>query len=133
MKKTIFAPNITGESHKHNVKTSHPQKSIYCMVPFTWSSRTGKNILGDVSQNSDYFWGEEKLIERKHERAFQNMSNILYFDLGDGYMMSTNVKIYWGTYIEICTLFNGKNFNNTFSSNFLKKLMRFSISFHERN
>lgn len=27
VKRTIFAPNIMGESHKHNVKTSHPQKS----------------------------------------------------------------------------------------------------------
>lgn len=43
------------------------------------------------------------------ERASGALGNILYLDLGDEYIMSTNAKIHWGIYWNLCTLQLKKN------------------------
>lgn len=94
-KRTITTPNIIGESHKHNVKQKQPS--------------TKKLHLYEVQKKAKITYGPMKVtimitfrgrlrywLKGSMREPSGALENILYLDLGDGYIMSTNAKIHWG-------------------------------------
>lgn len=79
------------------------------MISLVWNTKTYKTTLCDRGQNSSYFWLEETNLEVTHEETLWDAGNVLYIELGGGYIngnlkeFTCTLKI-WALYVSYLSI-----------------------------
>lgn len=107
--------SITGELQNHADTKKRESKTIYSMLPFTWSLRTGKTTFDYTCQKLLYAGGRGQVADWKEEWwSFLNDRNVLYLVFSRHYAGNCDCQYSSNRPLRLCHFLLWINYNSSF-------------------